>query len=254
MAKLTLLEMVKDILSDMDSDEIDSITDTVEGEQVSQTIKTVYYQLVSTLNLPEHYNLETLTQVGSTSTPTSFTIPEGVADIDWFKYDKIKSGSTRKDWQYVKYLDRQIFVERSHGLDSTATTTVTVNLGSSALPIYVRNDKAPEWYTSFDDAIIICDSYDSAVDTSYLLTNKTMIYAYTPPDWEDHVNDFIPSLDEKYFPMLLAEAKSTCFVNLKQQANGKIDTQYKEQRSFLQNDKFRIKKANAHNSRNYGRC
>ena len=42
MAKMTLLAMVQDILNDMDGDEVNSISDTVEAEQVAQIIKTTY--------------------------------------------------------------------------------------------------------------------------------------------------------------------------------------------------------------------
>lgn len=41
----TLLEMVQDILSEMDSDEVNSINDTVEAEQVATIIKNCYLAL-----------------------------------------------------------------------------------------------------------------------------------------------------------------------------------------------------------------
>ena len=42
MAKMTVLEMVQDILNDMDSDEVNSINDTIEAQQVANTVRTVY--------------------------------------------------------------------------------------------------------------------------------------------------------------------------------------------------------------------
>ncbi len=39
----TLLDMVQEILSDMDSDEVESIDDTVEAEQVVSILKSTYY-------------------------------------------------------------------------------------------------------------------------------------------------------------------------------------------------------------------
>ncbi len=38
MAKMTLLEIVQDIMSDMDSDEVSSINDSVESLQVAQHV------------------------------------------------------------------------------------------------------------------------------------------------------------------------------------------------------------------------
>jgi len=47
MPKLTVLDMVQDVLSDMDSDEVSSIDDTVEAMQVAQIIKTAFYEVIN---------------------------------------------------------------------------------------------------------------------------------------------------------------------------------------------------------------
>ena len=44
--KFTLLEMVQEILSDMDSDEVDSIEDTVEAEQVATIVRSTYLAMM----------------------------------------------------------------------------------------------------------------------------------------------------------------------------------------------------------------
>lgn len=253
MATMTLLEMVKDIMSDMESDEVSAIADTDEAEQVAQTIRTVYYQIITKLELPEHYSLLTLTSAASTLTPTQFTIPTDVTDINWFKYNKIQSGGLDALWRDLVYLKPQKFVELTHSRASSDTTNIqTVNMGSGNLPVYIDKRKAPEYYTSFDDNLIICDSYDIAVDTQYLQTNKTMVWAQTPPIWSS-LDAAVPDLDEKFFPYFLAEAKATCFVNIKQQSNAKIEKQARDQLLFLQDNKWRTKDANKKTGPNYGR-
>ena len=47
MAKMTLLEITQDIMSDMDSDNVNSINDSVEALQVAQVVKTTYYNIIS---------------------------------------------------------------------------------------------------------------------------------------------------------------------------------------------------------------
>jgi hypothetical protein len=42
-AKMTLLEIVQDVLNDMDSDEVNSISDTVEATQIANICRSVYY-------------------------------------------------------------------------------------------------------------------------------------------------------------------------------------------------------------------
>ena len=50
MAKMNLLAMTQDILSDMDSDDVNSINDSVEALQVAQIIKTTYYNIIDGKN------------------------------------------------------------------------------------------------------------------------------------------------------------------------------------------------------------
>ena len=46
MAKLTVLEIVQNILSDLNSEEVNSISDTIEADQVAEIVKTTYLDLV----------------------------------------------------------------------------------------------------------------------------------------------------------------------------------------------------------------
>ena len=43
MARMTVLEMTQDILSDMNSDEVNTINGSLEATQVAQIIKTTYF-------------------------------------------------------------------------------------------------------------------------------------------------------------------------------------------------------------------
>lgn len=52
-----LIEYVQDILSSMDSDEVNSISDTVESMQVATILKNCYEELVANIELPEEYTL-----------------------------------------------------------------------------------------------------------------------------------------------------------------------------------------------------
>ena len=45
MARMTVLEMTQDILSDMNSDEVNTINGSLEATQVSQIIKTTYFNI-----------------------------------------------------------------------------------------------------------------------------------------------------------------------------------------------------------------
>jgi len=219
--KMTLLELVQSILSDMVSDDVTSIADTPESLQVASTIRDVYYQLVTNQTIPEHQALKQLTSAGVTA-KVFMQIPATVQRIESIKYNKIKAGDT----------------------DNVFSDMIT-------------NDAPPTYWTSFDDDYICFDSYDAAVDASGLVGTKTLCWAtVTPTTWA--MNDtFVPDIDDNFFPLLLAEAKSTCFMNLKQQANGKVDKQARNQKVALQNDKHRTaaaeKASTGSTGPNYGR-
>ena len=63
MPKLTLLDIVQRTLSSMDSDAVDSYTDTVESEEVAYIVRDTYYDMITNLQVPEHRKLVTLTEM-----------------------------------------------------------------------------------------------------------------------------------------------------------------------------------------------
>jgi hypothetical protein len=86
------------------------------------------------------------------------------------------------------------------------------------------------------------DSYDAVVDPTGLVASKTLCWGAIIPVWT-HNDVFTPDIDDNIFPLLLAEAKSLCFVNMKQQPNAKIERQARNQKVYLQNDKYRTRQA-----------
>jgi len=55
--KRTLLQIVQNILSDMDSEDVNTIGDTIESQQIASVVRDVYYNMVSTRMIPEHQEL-----------------------------------------------------------------------------------------------------------------------------------------------------------------------------------------------------
>lgn len=252
--------MVQNIMSAMDSDEIDSITDTVEGEQVATVIRDTYWQLVENRLIPEHKELFQLTSAGATA-KVYMLVPSTVGKIDWIKYNIIESGGANNNFVDIPYKEPADFMDiltaRTNS-DSNIISATDPNT-SIALDMF-QNDKRPEWWTSFDDEYICFDSYDAVVDSSGLVGTKTLCHGVVIPTFSvtDAVTDaFQPDLDDNLFPLLLAEAKSTCFMNIKQTQNPKIEKQARDQKVFSQNDRQRTlqaqKKDTGSSGPNYGR-
>jgi len=140
------------------------------------------------------------------------------------------------------------FMEVVDSRDSSKSN-VTVVTDPTGISINVMKDKAPEYFTSFDDENLVFDSYDSEVDTT-LQNNKTQCHgkrsvAFTLSD------SFTPDLPVQMFSYLLAEAKSTSFVTLKQMANAKAEQVSVSQKRRMSQDAWRVK--NGIHYPNYGR-
>ncbi len=52
--QMTLLELVQSIPSDLDSEDVNSISDTIEAEQIASVVRDTYYNIIAGRELPEH--------------------------------------------------------------------------------------------------------------------------------------------------------------------------------------------------------
>ena len=233
--KRTLLQIVQNILSDMDSEDVNSISDSIEAEQIASVVRDVYYNMVSTRMIPEHKELFKLTSLSDSTRPTHFQVPETINNIESIQYNV---GSSDIEFKEIKYMEPLTFLMLYQDSDETDTVS-DVNGGTSIL---VKNDKQPDFYTSFDDYHIIMDSYDSSV-SSTLTSNKTRCYGKKTPVFTIS-DDFTPDLDDVMFPYLLAESKSTCFSLFKSGPDQKIEQAARRQKSYVQNDMYRMNKEN----------
>jgi len=235
---MTLLEMTQNILSDMDSDEVNSISDTVEALQVANIIKDTYYNIMAEQFFPMEALRVQLTAASDTDKPTHFTIPDNTEKIFFIKYDTRDAVGDKLEYRDMTYMSPKEFMDFSFNRDSTdsAIQTVTDDSGTRLL---IKNDADPQYWTSFDDEVVIFDAFDSAIDDT-LQADKIIAYAekgavFTLTD--TFIADNLPS---KAFPYFLSEAKSMCFVNLKQQANPKVEQLAKRLRGKLIQQKQRV--------------
>ena len=140
--KMTLLEMVKSIMSDMDSDEVTSITDTVESEQVASTIKDVYDQLVSNEVIPEQRSLKKLEAVSPTNV-AFLKIPDDVNVVLSLRYNVIRDGDTAEAYSHVDYKDPECFLTEVLALQTDDAHVVSVLDPNSGVTLHVRSDGPP---------------------------------------------------------------------------------------------------------------
>ena len=239
--KKTLLELVQSILSDMDSEPVNSISDSIEAEQIASVIEDTYFNFISARDIPEHRQLIKITSLSDSTKPTHFKYVG--KEIYWLRY-KIDE-ATGTNYREVKFIEPGDFVTRN--VDTSNTLIVPdVQAGTDLI---IRNDRMPSFYTSFDDEHIVMDSYKSSVETT-LQNSKTQAYGVVYPTFT--ISDtFTPDLDDTLFPYLLAESKSVAFSLFKSGSDPKVEQAARRLKSYVQNDMFRTKKENVRNK--YGR-
>jgi len=239
--KTTLLQIVQSILSDMDSEEVNSISDTTEAQQIASVVEDTYYNIIAARYIPEHNSLLNLTSNSDTARPTHFQYPSNIKNIERVEYNVGTSGSP--NYKEIFFLEPAEFLDRMNegGLNVTSV--------SGNVNLYVSTDRPPTYYTSFDDNYIVMDSYDSSVEAT-LSQSKTRAYGQQIPDFLQ-ADFFEPDLDNVLMPLLLAEAKSTCFSLFKGGPDPKVEQASRRLKSYIQNDQYKIRKSNTRNS--YGR-
>lgn len=255
MPKMTLLDIVQDILNDMDSDQVNSIDDTFEASQVAAIVKSTFYDMVGTRQWPPHLQTMTLQAVGNADYPTFMRIPEGVYEIKWIKYnmkDQMSDATGLEEYKDVKYLAPDQFIDMVYMRDADASNSlVTIdNLTGSGTRFVFVNDADPTYWTSFDDEYVIFDSYNSTYDDT-LQQQKSLTYAWKEPSWTMS-DTFVPDIPAKYFSLFLSECKSAAMVKVKQMQDPIEARRVIRNRNWLANEKWRHKKGTL-NYPNYGR-
>jgi len=234
--KKTLLEMTQDILTEMDSDEVNHIDDTVESQSVATIIKNCYYEILSNRNWPHMKKLVQLESSNEVTKPNYLKLPENLKELSLFKYDKAKEGSFSTAYHDVHYREPEAFLRlvSSRNLSNNDTTLVT---DFSGVTMYIKNNQAPAYWTSFDDVYIVTSSYDKQQDDT-LQKSRSQAIAYLFPEWE-HVDMYIPDLPAEAFSLLEEEAKSTAFFTLKQMPNQKAEQKATRQNRWLSRKAWR---------------
>lgn len=228
-SKMTLLQMTQNILSAMESDEVNSIGDTVESLQVAEEIRTSYDSLFSNYEWPSlegFINLEALQDV---TRPTYMKIPDNVEEIYWIQYNH----GTAESPQYVEvtYLPQNEFFRRVAVYTQGQSPVLAVD------SFWFRTDTQPRFWTTWDNNTIIFDSYNSSLDDT-LQQSKALCWGRKTAAFELS-DDFIPPIDVALFPVLLSEAKRMCFVNFKGVSNANEEKRSREQKVRLQKHLWR---------------
>lgn len=236
MAKLTLLELVQDIMNDIDADFVNSIDDTTESQQVAQIVKSTFFALMHRRNWRSNKQLLQLVASGDDALPTHMYLPENLSELTLINYDCKREGQTRKFYKNIKFIYPDEFLRRQNGLNDGADN-VDVIQDPTGVELLIRNDVPPTYWTSFDDKAIVFDSYEKGVEDT-LQTHKVQAFGYVTPQWV-HEDSAIPNIPEEDFTLLLEEAKSRASIKIRQVADQKAEQEAQRQDRWLSRRQWR---------------
>lgn len=252
MAKDTLLDIVQDILSDADGDEVNSISDTIESDQCARVVRNEYKIIADEFDIKMGETLTQLTATGA-STPTQMDRPEGFYDIEKIWYDKRVLAGDDPAYKEVYFKDPESFLETSMSLTASDSDVTTMTLGNSGHSLQIKNDETPTYWTiieGYDD--IIFDSYNSALETN-LQASKTLVKGVQRPTLA-LTDAAVPDLPQNLMQLLKNRARSYYFDIYKDGAPASVRRResYSEVRS--QRKKYITKQLQQERSGpNYGR-
>jgi hypothetical protein len=237
--KQTVLELTQSILSSMNSDEINSIADTVESNDIAILLRDVYYDIAVELNLDAHESLFELEDSGNADQPVLMFLPENVSKLYWIKYNNQLVTDTNSSYLPVCHKDFDDFYIMQNGLrENTNTGEMSFDMNSEDFEIMYATDRMPTWYTHVGNETLIFDAVDLAEDTT-LQKEKTMCGGLIYPTFELE-DSFVPVLDAAQFPYYRNRAKVRAFAEQKQVQNAEAAGEARNQKVLMQKRKSRI--------------
>lgn len=226
----------------MNSFQVNSISDTEEALQVASIIEDKYYSMLETMDWPVDSNYLPLVASNVNAGPTTLSIPAEVDKIDHLRYDGVS----------LDYIDPELFLQKALDPANADNADMTLVQFGPDIQGYVLKNKNPEYFTTFDDKLIVCDSYDAETEDK-LVTSKSLASVFKHQVITIDDSTPIP-ITKKMEPYFLAEVKAACFKKIKQQVSDEDERDRRIQRSRLQTEaKKQQDKDTSSKSRGFGR-
>lgn len=253
-SKQTLLDITQNILRLLKDDEVNSISDTTRAYDVAKIVEDAYFEYVLSEDIPEHKALVQLGAVSDLTRPTLMRIPDGVSDLHSVQYDSRKVGETRVQYRTICYEMPVDFLRRVYSRNSTLSTVTTQTLlNPDGMPVYVYNDRAPQYWTTFDDYYLVFDSYDGTIEDT-LQNSKSVAQGKRTPEFclED---DFVMDLSLTAAKYVEKRATTLAFDVMKGAVPSQIARAEKKFKNRINNNKSSINESNpwGHTPSQFGR-
>lgn len=207
----------------------------------------VYEQIVTEYDLPATGIQFQLFDADVPQT-TSMKLPPNVQSVSDLRYDVREDVDGLPNYKSITYQDPETFVSKQLNL-TEETNAEEITLPSGTV-IKVRNDKGPQYWTTFDQKTIYFDSYDSSVDSS-LQPTKTSCLGTQYSELVISDNTII-DLPRELYVFLEFQALELCFDLYGGGAPNKVRNMARKARVRCQRNRDKLRLASS-TGPNYGR-
>jgi hypothetical protein len=256
MKRYTLLEMVKAVGASITADQISSLGESVEAEDIEMIVLEALEDITNRREWSWRQNqMRTGTATGSSTSRTTLLLPTDCDSLEQVRYRQDMTGATTQEYAELTYLYPEQFLELVRVRDTTNANVVTMNLPTVNVPIYVYKDRPPTYYTQFEHGAIVCDAYDEVVDPTGLSAGRSMMRVTINLDTSTAAGNatWVPNIPTKFFTLWVQEAKAAASSQLRQMQNARAEREARRTYIRLLALDEQVDKASEPREVNYGR-
>lgn len=207
----------------------------------SSTLPAAVGQLVQATS-GSHSIIGTIAQYVGTTMVVSVSEVVGTGTFSSWVITSIAVPNVPPGYKYVEIVPTDYFLNIVNRFDLTQpfVEAYTFSQNGNNFTFRYQNNHQPTMCTVISNNWVLFDMFDNTQDST-LQASKTLGFGQRVPTFLLQDN-FIPELDDLQFPLLLSEATSLAFYELKQQPHVKADEEIKRQWAVAQKTKSKSNK------------
>jgi hypothetical protein len=250
----TLLDVVQGILSKLDSDTVNSISDTVEADQIADLVRQTYFDIIDEYQLPGQRQLCNLEALSTTAKPNMLKLPENTQSLIHWQYDVREADQDPLRYVEIDYMAPADFLRMTNQRNSLDTTNYQVVEVAVNVPIIVDITCGPRHWTTFDDNYIVTDNVNKQLEATLQASKTQALIEKRLPFTK--ADDFVFNLPQNLESLLYRTAENEAYAIYKQAVNPKLEQKEDRLRVRAQRNRHRTQQHENNTifgSPNYGR-